>query len=179
MFSTFKAMKRLLSILIFLNFFSAIHAQEKTPAENKVSQWAMIPNLAMKGDNGRLILNLPAQASIAFTVAHSGDPKIILNWHGSNTKDLPPGDYDVSFWNIKIPVVVEKGKETRIFAGVLNSTVKKPWEVWTVDGEKIYAAGGAKMIALPPGKYIIKTQGAEIKTTITDGQTSIFSFTGY
>jgi hypothetical protein len=35
------------------------------------------------------------------------------------------------------------------------------------------------MIALPPGKYIIKTGGVEIKTNITDGQTSIFSFTNY
>lgn len=172
-------MKLIFSILTFAFFSSAINAQEKTSPENKTSQWAMIPNLAMKGDNGLLILYLPTQSTISFAVARSGEPKMLLNWHGSNTKDLPPGNYDVTFWNIKIPIVIEKGKETRIFAGVLNSTVKKPWEVWTINGEKVYAASGAKMVALPPGKYIIKTGGTEIKTTINDGQTSIFSFTSY
>lgn len=172
-------MKQVLSILIFAIFSSTINAQEKAPVENKVSQWSIVTNFTMKGDNGQLILNLPTQASLAFTVARSGDPKILLNWHGSNTKDMPPGNYEITFWNLKIPVVIEKGKETRIFAGVLNSTVKKPWEVWTITGEKVYAAGGAKMVALPPGKYVIKTGGVEIKTTITDGQTSIFSFTSY
>ncbi len=72
-----------------------------------------------------------------------------------------------------------KEKETRIFAGVLNSTVKKPWEVWTADGEKVFSAGGAKTVALLPGKYIVKISGVEIKTTITDGQVTMFCYTAY
>lgn len=172
-------MRNILFIICLTIFSSAINAQEKTLVESKAPQWAMIPNLAMKGDNGLLILNLPTQASLSFTVARAGDPKILLNWHGTSSKDLPPGNYEANFWNIKIPLVIEKGKETRIYAGILNSTVKRPWEVWTVEGEKVFSAGSAKMVALPAGKYIVKTSGAEITTTIRDGQTSIFSFTSY
>lgn len=167
-------MKKISGILLFFTITFTAAAQDVAPA-----QWAMIPNLALKGENGVLIINLPAQSAMTFTVANAGDPKILYTWRGNTTKELPPGKYDVTFWNIKIPVVVEKQKETRILAGVLNSTVKKPWEVWTMDSVKVYAAGSAKMVALPAGKYIIKTSGAEIKTTIRDGQVSIFSFTGY
>jgi hypothetical protein len=173
-------MKKILLLLSISIYTLTLQAQDKNQPETKApAQWAMIPNLAMKGENGLLIINLPVPATMAFTVAHAGDPKILYSWHGSTSKDLPPGNYDVTFWNIKIPVVIEKGKETRIFAGVLNSTVKKPWEVWTSGGEKVFSGGGAKLVALPAGKYIIKTGGTEIKTTITDGQTSIFSFTNY
>ncbi len=93
---------------------------------------------------------------------------------------MVPGKYDITFQGIKIPlVVVEKGKETRILAGVLNSTVKGLWEVWTADSLKVFSAGSPKMVALPVGNYIVKTQGVEIKTTIRDGKISIFSYTKY
>lgn len=170
-------MKKIFAILFFLTITFRLSAQDK--AEVKTPQWAMIPNLALKGENGLLIINLPAQSAMAFTVANAGEPKILYTWHNSTTRELPPGKYDVTFWNIIIPVIIEKQKETRIYAGVLNSTVKKPWEVWTSDSVKVFGTGSAKMVALPAGKYIIKTSGTQIKTTIRDGQVSIFSFTGY
>ena len=173
-------MKKVLSVLVFTIIAFTINAQGNNTEAKTQNQWVMIPNLALKGDNGLLIINLPAQASMAFTVARTGETKNLFTWHGSTIKEMPPGTYDITFWNIKIPaVIVEKGKETRIPAGVLNSTVKRPWEVWTVNGEKVFSAGSAKMVALPAGKYIVKTGGAEIKTTINDGQISIFNFTAY
>ena len=174
-------MKNIVSLLVLLIISFTINAQDKANTENKVpNQWTMRPNYSLKGDVGLLTINLPAQGTIMFTVARSGVAKKLFTWHSSTTKELPPGTYDITFWNIKIPsVVIEKGKETRVFAGILNSTVKKPWEVWTVGGEKVFSAGSAKMVALPAGKYIVKTGAAEIKTTINDGQVSIFSFTAY
>jgi hypothetical protein len=44
---------------------------------------------------------------------------------------------------------------------------------------KVFSAGSPKMIALPVGNYLLKTQGAEIKTTIRDGKISLFSFTKF
>lgn len=173
-------MKKILSLLAFALIVFTTTAQVNNTDLKTPNRWIMIPNLALKGDNGLLIINLPAQAAMLFTVARTGEAKTLYTWHGSTTKEIPPGTYDITFWNIKIPaVIVEKRKETRIPAGVLNSTVKKPWEIWTVNGEKVFSAGSAKMVALPAGKYIVKTGGAEIKTTITDGQVSIFSFTSY
>lgn len=157
----------------------SLQAQDKTAATVKPAQWSIITNPLLKGDNGLLVLNLPGPCGILFTASRVGEPKILVNLHSSGSKELPPGKYEITFWNIKIPVAIEKDKETRVFAGVLNSTVKKPWEVWTVTGEKVFAGGSAKMVALPIGKYIIKTSGTEIKTTINDGQVTIFSFTNY
>lgn len=163
-------MKKITAFFISLAFCIIANAQDK-------SKWTMIPNLSLKGENGLLIVSLPVQAAVSFTVTHHGDPKILYSWHTATKKDLPPGNYDIIFWNIKIPVVIEKQKETRILAGVLNSTVKKPWEVWSNDSTKIFSAGSAKMVALPAGKYILKTGSVSVKTNITDGQVSIFSYT--
>jgi hypothetical protein len=173
-------MKNIIFIFTLLISTSAINAQNKNQAETKTTlQWVMISNLALKGDNGMLILNLPVQATLSLTISKDGEAKMLNTWRSSQSKEFAPGRYDITFWNLRIPLVIEKGKETRILAGVLNSTVKKPWEIWTLAGEKIFSAGSAKMVALPVGKYLLKTSGAEIKTTINDGRVSIFSFTAY
>lgn len=172
-------MKKILSVLSLGIITFMVSAQEKG-AENKPAiQWSMITNYGLKGPNGNIIINLPAQATLMCMISLSGQPKNLYTWHSSMTKEFAPGNYDLTFWNIKIPVVVEKGKDTRILTGVLNSTVKKPWEVWTTEGMKVFSAGSAKMVALPVGKYIIKTSGIDIKTTINDGKVTIFSFTSY
>ena len=168
-------MKIILSILLFLNIIN-VNAQQNLHKDS----WSKITNPSLKGENGLLTINLPAPSALNFTVALEGDTKILYNWHSSTSKELAPGNYDISFWGIKIPSVsVEKGKESRIFAGVLNSTVKGLWEIWTMDSTKVFNAGGPKQVALPTGKYIVKTHGADIKTTIYDNRVSIFSFSSY
>ncbi len=165
-------MKRILAGLAFIVATLAVNAQEKVVTETQApARWAIINNPGLKGANGVLTINLPVQSGMQLSIAKAGDAKILFNWHGSTTKELPPGYYDITFWGIKIPsVAVEKGRETRIFAGVLNSTVKKPWEIWTATGEKVYAGGGTKMVALPVGKYIMKTSGTELKQPLTTGR---------
>jgi len=173
-------MKKILSAVICFICALTIHAQDNVNREAKVplTQWAVNSNYS-KSDKGQLIINLPVQAAMVCLANKSGDAKTFA-LHSHNPKELLPGSYDITFWGIKIPsVAVEKAKDTRILAGVLNSTVKGLWEIWTTDGVKIFSAGGPKQVALPVGNYIIKTHGAEIKTTITDEKISIFSFTGY
>ena len=173
-------MKKILSAATFLICALAIHAQDNVNKEAKVplTQWAINSNYT-KSDKGQLIINLPVQAAMVCVVNRSGDAKTFA-LHIGNPKELLPGSYDITFWGIKIPSVsVEKAKDTRILAGVLNSTVKGLWEIWTPDAVKIFSAGGPKQVALPVGNYIIKTHGAEIKTTISDGKVSIFSLTNY
>jgi hypothetical protein len=171
--------KIILSLAIFICIHS-IHAQDNINREAKpaLTQWA-IKNNYSKSDNGQLMITLPAQAALNCIVNRSGEIKTFA-LRNDSPKELAPGSYDVTFWGIKIPsVTVDKRMDTRILAGVLNSTVRGAWEIWTTDGTKIYAAGGPKQVALPVGNYIVKTGGAEIKTTITDGKISIFSFTKY
>ena len=173
-------MKKILSGVAFLICLQSLHAQDNVNREAKppVTQWT-IKNNYSKSDNGQLLIMLPAQAVLNCIVTPVGKPKTFA-LHNDSPRELEPGSYDVTFWGIKIPsVVVEKRKDTRILAGVLNSTVRGLWEIWTIDGTKIYSSGGPKQVALPPGDYIVKTGGAEIKTTITDGKISIFSYTRY
>ena len=174
-------MKKIVSAVTFFICALTVHAQDNVNREAKVplTQWAVNSNYS-KSDKGRLIINLPVEvAAMVCLVNKSGDAKTFA-LHLNNPKELLPGSYDITFWGIKIPsVTVEKAKDTRILAGVLNSTVKGLWEIWTTDGLKIFSSSGPKQIALPIGNYIIKTHGAEIKTAISDGKVSIFSYTGY
>jgi len=173
-------MKTLISFLAFCFSFSFIIAQENVNRQAKapVSHWSISNNYS-KSDNGQLVINLPGQAALAVVVKPVGATKTFA-LRNASAKELPPGSYDITFWGIKIPgVVVEKRKDTRIHAGILHSTVKGTWEVWTIDGIKVYTSGGPKQVALPVGDYILKTKGAEIKTAINDGKISIFSFTNY
>jgi hypothetical protein len=173
-------MKKIIPALAILICTHSLYAQDNVNREAKppVTQWT-IKNNYSKSDGGQLLITLPAQAALNCVVNPSGQPKT-FKLHNDSPKELVPGSYDITFWGIKIPgVVVEKRKDTRILAGVLNSTVKGLWEIWTIDGTKIYSAGGPKQVALPVGDYIVKTGGAEIKTTITDGKISLFSFTRY
>lgn len=174
-------MKLIIPVIIFLICLQSVKGQDNVNREAKlppVIQWAIRDNYS-KSDNGQLLINLPVQAALVCIVNRTGEAKTFTLRNGA-PKELPPGTYDITFWGIKIPsVTVEKRKDTRILAGIVNSTVRGLWEVWTTDGIKIYSAGGPKQVALPVGNYILKTKGAEIKTTITDGKTSIFSFTSY
>ena len=173
-------MKKILSVITFFICTLTIHAQDNVNREAKVplTQWAVNSNYS-KSDKGQLIINLPVQAAMVCIVTRTGEAKTFA-LHIGTPKELLPGSYDITFWGIKISsVAIEKAKDTRILAGVLNSTVKGLWEIWTADGVKIFNAGGPKQVALPVGNYIVKTHGAEIKTTITDGKVSIFSFTNY
>jgi hypothetical protein len=174
-------MKKL--ILYFVFILCGVTTSAQISKKENISQpakWGIANNFSLKGDIGQIIINLPVQATLISTITRSGEVKKLHNLRNSEPKDLPPGLYDLTFLGIKIPaVVVEKGKETRILAGVLNSTVKGSWEVWTSDSIKIFSSGSPKMIALPVGNYLLKTQGAEIKTTIRDGKISLFSFTKF
>jgi hypothetical protein len=173
-------MKKIIQAFAFFICLTSSYAQDNVNREAKtpLNQWAVKNNYS-KSEKGQLMITLPAQATVNCIVNRSGEAKTFA-LRNDLPKELAPGSYDVTFWGIKIPsVTVEKRMDTRILAGVLNSTVRALWEVWTTDGIKIYSAGGPKQVALPVGNYIVKTGGAEIKTTITDGKISIFSFTRY
>ncbi len=176
-------MKKILSVLAVIFCAFAANAQDKNNTEIKQppKQWATVTNPSLKGANGLLVISLPVEvASMVCMISHTGDAKNLYTIHNSTSKEFAPGSYDVTFWGIKIPnVIVEKGKETRIFAGVLNSSVRGLWEVFTTDGQKIFASGSPKVVALPPGNYVVKIKGNDLKTTVNDGKVTMFSFTVY
>lgn len=170
-------MKKIIPAGFLMLTFFMVSAQEKVNKETQapIVRWTISNNYS-KSNNGQLFIQLPVQGALSCTVNKTGEAKSFA-LRNETPKELPPANYEVTFWGIKIPAVaVEKRKDTRILAGILNSIVKAPWEVWTSDGIKVYGAGGPKQVALPPGNYVVKTGGAEIKTTIWDGKVSIFNF---
>ena len=130
-----------------LTFFM-VSAQEKVNKETQapIVRWTISNNYS-KSNNGQLFIQLPVQGALSCTVNKTGEAKSFA-LRNETPKELPPANYEVTFWGIKIPAVaVEKRKDTRILAGILNSIVKAPWEVWTSDGIKVYGAGGPKQVA--------------------------------
>ena len=174
-------MKKLVSVFTLFICALTLYAQNNNEdTKPNLFHWALINNPSLKGSTGRLIVGLPAEASMICFVSRSGEAKNLYTMHGSMAKELPPGNYDVTFWGIKIPsIIIEKGKDTRLYVGILNSSVKGLWEIWTMDGQKIFSSGSPKLVALPAGDYNVKTGGAEFKTTINDGKITMFSFTAY
>ena len=170
-------MKNIICAVVFLLTLLSCYAQDKNAIISPPKS-EMVINNSLNGAGGQLIVNLPAQAYMLCMVARAGEVKNIASLKNGIAKDLLPGNYDIIFQGIKFSVAVEKGKDTRIKAGVLQSTVKGLWEIWA-DGVKIFSAGSPKFVALTPGNYIVKTNGAEIKTTINDGKVTMFSFTKY
>jgi hypothetical protein len=173
----------MIKLLLALVFFTSMHTLNAQDVSKEIKsepvRWGMANNFSLKGEIGQLVINLPVQSTLKCFVNRTGETKT-FSLQANTAKDLLPGKYDILFQGIKIPlVVVEKGKETRILAGILNSTVKGLWEIWTADSVKIFSAGSPKMVALPVGNYIVKTQGVEIKTIIRDGKISMFSYTKY
>jgi hypothetical protein len=166
-------MKKIANLLILSLLIIVCNAQAQ-------EKWSVVTNPNLKGPNGQLAVTVPGEAIMLCMVARSGEARNVFVFHNSGAKELLPGNYDITFRDVKIlSVPVEKGKDTRIFAGVLNSTVKGLWEVFTADGAKIFTSGSPKTIALPVGTYTVKTGGAEFKTTINDGKITMFSFTAY
>lgn len=173
-------MKKIIFAFLFFTGMNNLKAQDVSKEiKSEPIRWGIANNFSLKGDIGQLVINLPVQSTLKCLVNRTGETKA-LSLQANTAKDLLPGKYDILFQGIKIPLVdVEKGKETRILAGILNSTVKGLWEVWTTDSVKIFSAGSPKLVALPVGNYIVKTQGVELKTTIRDGKISMFSYTKY
>ena len=159
-------------LTVLMNFAQKINTVNALPKSE------ITFNKSIKNAAGQLIVNLPAQAYILCMVARAGEIKNIASLKNGIAKELLPGSYDITFQGVKFAVVVEKGKDTRITAGVLQSTIKGLWEIWA-DGVRVFSAGSPKSVALSPGNYIVKTNGAEIKTTIHDGKVTMFSFTKY
>jgi hypothetical protein len=94
-------MKKIASILILFISAFTLKAQDKTAPVIKAPGLSVTtPNYNMKGENGQLMITLPAPATMIVSGARAGESKILFTWHGSTSKDLPPGNYDITFWNI-------------------------------------------------------------------------------
>lgn len=155
-----------------------------SPAEKPgVPCCKMIPNPALKGQMGRLVLTFPKEVEYRLSpveIVPSGGGTL-RKYQGSKSLDLAPGQYEVavSSWRVA-QVTITSGNETHLMVGGLRiqADPKTRVEVWDAGKTRMLEFSyGHAVIGLPVGHYAVKIgKGAGIFTEITieDGKVSEF-----
>jgi hypothetical protein len=138
---------------------------------------AVVPNPALVGRLGRLVVAFPAAAVPSGTpLAVVKDGHELQTGYGSQSWELLPGNYDLSVsGKVVRNVSVQSRSDTNVRVGVLRvaASSQTHWEV--LDGGAAIANGyGAKLVGLPIGSYSLRISGQAESFTIRDGQITDF-----
>ena len=138
-------------------------------------KWVITPVEDMKGVLGRLNTNFPADVEWSIDVRTTED-KFITNRSSANKQAyhaLAPGIYYFRLNTITVhDVPIEKGKETRIKAGILSIVSEGRWEIRSEEKQKFHTSGNKpKKIALPIGNYQLKLGEQFFPIVIRDNKT--------
>ena len=144
--------------------------------ESSNPKW-VIGTANMKGALGRLNTAFPSDVEWSIDVHAASDNKFITNRSGFSKHgaayDLAPGSYHFRLNTILVEYApIERGKETRLKAGVLHVVSEGDWEIYSETKEKFHTSGNKpKKIALPVGAYQLKLGGQFFPLVIKDGET--------
>ncbi len=150
---------------------------ENTGTPNEALKWTITPVPTMKGVLGRLNTKFPADVDWSIDFKNAADNKFITNRSSYSRHapqhDVKPGNYNFVLNSIAVEnVPIEKGKETRLKAGVLHIVSEGVWEILSESKEKFHTSGNKpKKMALPVGNYQLKLGGQFFPMTIKDGET--------
>ena len=155
--------------------------QESKPGSDVTStasnekKWEITPNLKLKS-LGRVVVSLPKEVAVYVEIFEAGGKKRLTDWHGSNTSDLLPGQYDVKITGGAVASVpVQPGMDTRIRAGVFNIVTDSYWELYDdTKTKRLTDAHGSQNVGLPVGRYQVKVTGRFAEVVIKDGQVTEF-----
>lgn len=137
--------------------------------------WRMVANPSLRGATGRIVVDVPIEASMIFHVLKPGSAERIDTWYGDKAGNLLPGSYDVQIWEKVIPgVPVERGKDTQVRVGVIDQTVAGIWELVDETGQRVYNDVGPKKVVLPVGTYVVKVGGGQQQIMIGESQVTAF-----
>lgn len=148
-------------------------------ATGSIDKWKTTPNEKIKGEFGRVNMNFPAGVdwSVDFYTLENNyvTNRSIFSKH-KMFHDLTPGNYNITLNHVKIEnVPVEKGKEVRLEAGILNIITREPWQLYNESKEKYYTSGIKPVkFALPVGRYILNFEGKDYRVVIKDRATVKF-----
>jgi len=138
---------------------------------------ATVPNPALVGRLGRLVVAFPADAVPTGTrVVVRKDGKDVQAGYGNQTWDLLPGNYDVSVGGKVVSnVSVQSRSDTNVRVGVLRVSAGDQTKADVVDGSAVISSGyGSHLVGLPVGSYGLRISGATESFTIQDGQVTDF-----
>ena len=143
---------------------------------NATDKWVITPINNMKGVLGKLNTNFPENTDWSIDIRTAAENKFIINRssyskHGP-LQDIAPGTYNFQLNTILVEnVPIEKGKETRLKAGILNIVSTGVWQLYD-ETQKIFHTSDnkPKKIALPVGNYQLNLGGQFFPVVIKDGK---------
>jgi len=135
-----------------------------------------IKKVNKKVNTGRVYVTLPRGAAWDVTIYPAGSDKVVSNTMLKTSFNLLPGKYDLEINKIMVrDIVVEKGNDTRIKAGVLRIANATSWTLYDASKEKVLINSlSATTRGIPVGKYILTILGRDTEIEIKDGETLEF-----
>lgn len=148
------------------------NVDNKKTASN--GSWELNPN-GLKGAAGRILVNLPADLPVLIGFYDTND-KYLSSEDKSLPVSFPPGGYNIQISSVKlINVPVQKGMDTKIYAGTLNVVTLSAWQVFDDTKKKYYHGGSTpEKVGLPAGNYQLLVNGIFQPVVVKNGETTDF-----
>lgn len=139
---------------------------------------SVIPNPAMKGRLGRLVVTYPEGTDAGARIDVSKGDKRATNGYGNQAFELLPGSYTVVISGKRVDnVTVQSGHDTKVKVGVLRVTAPGGTriDVLDKDGKTHLTDGyGTKQFGFPIGTVYVSVAGQSEAVTIQDGKITDF-----
>ncbi len=147
------------------------------PGDGAHDAFVIVPNPALKGRLGRLILAFPASAKnteVRVEFRQAGSAALITTEYGDAALELLPGAYDVSINGIPVNnVTVQSRQDTRVRVGVLhvNSTGETRFDFLPTGGKSpVKTVYGEAALGFPAGNIDVQVSGQRESVAIEDGK---------
>jgi hypothetical protein len=139
---------------------------------------SIVPNAAMRGRLGRLVVAYPAEVATRVEVYRPGEERAIQAGYGNQAFDLLPGTYEVTISGKRITgVAVRSGSDTQIKVGVLRVNASEGTRIDLADpvSKASVAAGyGPQVFGLPIGQVGVQVAGQTENVLIEAGKVAEF-----
>jgi len=138
----------------------------------------IVPNAAMRGRLGRLVVAYPEEVAARIDVYRPGEPRAIQTGYGDQAFDLFPGTYEVTISGKRIGgVTVRSGSDTQIKVGVLRVNASEGTRIELADPvskQNVAAGYGPQVFGLPIGAVGVQIAGQTETVVIEAGKVAEF-----
>jgi hypothetical protein len=138
----------------------------------------IVPNPAMRGRLGRVVVAYPEEVSARIDVFRAGETQSVAGGYGDEAFDLFPGTYEVVISGKRVTgVTVRSGNDTKIRVGVLRVTASDGTRVDVLDragGQGLTGGYGTDVYGLPIGEVGVQIAGQTERVVIEAGRVTEF-----
>lgn len=139
---------------------------------------SIVPNAAMRGRLGRLVVAYPEKVAARIEVYRPGEERAIQAGYGDQAFDLLPGTYEVAISGRRIVgVTVRSGNDTQIKVGVLRVNASEGTRIDLTDPvtkESVAADYGPQVFGLAVGAVGVQIAGQTETVVIEAGRVAEF-----